>query len=185
MDASQITKLLQQQNTRTLSRSQPVDSSTLTWQQQIRSSTYIKGVPTALGERNTNVPTQAVCANPNGTCSYGGQGKQMTLMTGSSQTYPSVFSAATGSASHVYSSESILLQKAGRHACSVATDRVIILPACDCDNTNGPTESRPEPPVNHQSNPYLPALDTYYSLKNPCFPTKDQNQKHHVSNCCP
>jgi len=184
MDASQITKLLQQQNTRTQSRAQTVDSSTLTWQQQIRSSTYIKGVAPCQGNRDTNVPTQA-CANPNGTCSYGGQGKQMTLMTGSTQTYPSVFSAASGSASQVYSSEAILLQKAGRHACSVATDRVITLPACDCTDTNGPTVSLSVPPVNHQANPYLPAFDTYYALKNPCFPSKDQNQKHNVSNCCP
>jgi hypothetical protein len=175
MDASQITKLLQQQNTRTLSRAQTVDSSTLTWQTQIRSSTYIKG---------TSVPTQG-CANQNGGCSYGGQGKQMTLMTGSTQMVPSVFSAATGSATRVYSSEAILLQKAGQHACSVATDRVITLPACDCTDTNGPTASLSDPPINHQANPYLPAFDTYHALKNPCFPTQDQNQKHYVSNCCP
>ena len=184
MDASQITKLLQQQNTRTLSRAQTVDSSTLTWQTQIRSSTYIKGVASCEGNRDTSVPTQA-CANQNGGCSYGGQGKQMTLMTGSTQTYPSVFSAASGSATRVYSSEAILLQKAGQHACSVATDRIITLPACDCTDTNGPTESLSAPPVNHQANPYLPAFDTYRALKNPCFPTQDQNQKHYVSNCCP
>lgn len=178
MDASQITKLLQQQNTRTLSRAQTVDSSTLTWQTQIRSSTYIKNASC----EGRSVPTQA-CANPNG--GYGGQGKQMTLMTGSTQMVPSVFSAATGSATRVYSSEAILLQKAGQHACSVATDRVITLPACDCTDTNGPTESLSAPPVNHQANPYLPAFDTYHALKNPCFPTQDQNQKHYVSNCCP
>jgi len=183
MDASQITKLLQQQNTRTLSRAQTVDSSTLTWQQQIRSSTYIKGVPNCQGTSDRTIPTQG-CPQANGTCAYGGQGKQMTLMTGSSQTYPSVFGAASGSASHVYSSEAILLQKAGRHACDVATDRVITLPACDCSDTNGPTASLSAPPVNHQGNPYLPAFDTYHALKNPCFPVKDQNQKHHVSNCC-
>ena len=180
MDASQITKLLQQQNTRTLSRAQTVDSSTLTWQQQIRSSTYIKGASC----QDRNVPTQG-CANQNGGCSYGGQGKQMTLMTGSTQMVPSVFSAATGSATRVYSSEAILLQKAGQHACSVATDRVITLPACDCTDTNGPTASLSDPPINHQANPYLPAFDTYHALKNPCFPTQDQNQKHYVSNCCP
>ena len=184
MDASQITKLLQQQNTRTLSRAQTVDSSTLTWQTQIRSSTYIKGVASCEGNRDTSIPTQS-CANQNGGCSYGGKGKQMTLMMGSTQMVPSVFSAATGSASQVYSSEAILLQKAGRHACSVATDRVITLPACDCTDTNGPTESLSAPPVNHQANPYLPAFDTYHARKNPCFPTQDQNQKHYVSNCCP
>jgi len=109
----------------------------------------------------------------------------MTLMTGSTQMVPSVFSAATGSATRVYSSEAILLQKAGQHACSVATDRVITLPACDCTDTNGPTASLSNPPINHQANPYLPAFDTYHALKNPCFPTQDQNQKHYVSNCCP
>ena len=40
-------------------------------------------------------------------------------------------------------------------------------------------------PINNQSNPYLPAFDTYYAMKNPqCNqPVQDQNQKHFVKQC--
>ena len=90
MDASKITELLQKQNTKYINRAQTVDSSTLIWKQQIQSSQYIKGVKTCTGDQNWNVPTQSVCSSGAGICSYGGQGKQTTLMTGSSQQYPSV-----------------------------------------------------------------------------------------------
>ena len=115
MDASQITKLLQMQNTRYINRSTTVDSSTMIWRNQIQSSKYIKGVKTCSGDQNTDVPTETACSNGDGTCSYGGGGKQMTLATGSTQHYPSVFRGAAGSASEVYSSDKILLQKAGRN----------------------------------------------------------------------
>ena len=42
-------------------------------------------------------------------------------------------------------------------------------------------------PINNQSNPYLPAFDTYYAMKNPSAqctkPIPDQNQKHFVKQC--
>ena len=145
MDSSSITKLLQKQNTRYINRAQTVDSSTLTWKNQIQSSKYIKGVATCDGEKNTNVPTQPACSNGDGTCNYGGQGKQVSIMTGSSQKYPSVYSGASGSASQVYSSESILLQKAGMNSCGVPglspapENSYIELPACYCSNTNSNT----------------------------------------------
>ena len=221
MDASKITQLLQKQNTRYINRAQTVDSSTLTWKNQIQSSTYIKGVPTCLGVTNTNNPAQP-CASPgcnpvNGINAYGGQGKQTNLMTGSSQQYPNVLSGASGSAAQVYSSDIIFMQAAGRNSCSVPglspapQSSFIILPSCYCANTNGPTNfyynsSDPSSinmnnptvssnststintynmPINNQSNPYLPAFDTYYSMKNPAcqFPTPDQNQKHFVKQC--
>lgn len=197
MDASRITMLLQKQNTRYINRAQTVDSSTLTWKNQIQSSTYIKSVPTCGGITNTNNPVQPACPVGNGINSYGGQGKQTTLMTGSSQQYPNVLSGAAGSASQVYSSENIILQKAGRNSCSVPgvspalpelpQNAYVILPACDCNNTNGPTRDIPptDVPVNNQSNPYLPPFDTYYRMKNPTcsFPVPDQNQKHFVKEC--
>jgi hypothetical protein len=190
MDASQITKLLQKQNTRYINRCQTVDSSTLTWKQQIQSSKYIQGVPTCDNEQNCNVPTQAVCSGNNGICSYGGQGKQMTLMTGSSQQYPNPYAGASGSASQVYSSEQIILQKAGKQSCGVSPtnpapeNSYVILPACYCNDTNVPTSTDSQ--INNQSNPYLPAFDTYYRFKNPlgqCNNMQDQNHQHFVKQC--
>jgi len=203
MDASQITQLLQKQNTRYINRSQTVDSSTLTWKNQIQSSKYIKGVKTCGGEQNCNVPTQPACPVGNGNCNYGGQGKQTTIMTGSTQQYPNVLAGASGSASQVYSSENITLLRAGINSCGVPgvspapENSYVILPACYCSNTNGPTASCLETPcvpgnpndvpVNNQSNPYLPPFDTYYRFKNPIAqcgkPIQDQNQKHFVKQC--
>ncbi len=119
MDASQITKLLQKQNTRYINRSQTVDSSTLTWQNQIQSSKYIKGVKTCDGAQNTNVPTNPACPVGDGICSFGGSGRTTSLQSGSPQKFLNVLSGASGSASQVYSSESILLQQAGKQFCGV------------------------------------------------------------------
>jgi hypothetical protein len=208
MDASQITKLLQKQNTRYINRAQTVDSSTLTWKNQIQSSKYIKGVKTCDGQQNTNVPTNPCCADQvaingvvqnTGTYSFGGAGRTTALQTGSPQQFLSVYSGASGSAAQVYSSESILLQQAGKESCGVPglspapTNSYIVLPTCYCVDTNGPTDnstpsqlSNVNPlPVNNQSNPYLPPFDTYYAMKNPqCnYPVQDQNQKHFVQEC--
>ena len=189
MDASQITKLHQKQNTVYLNRSQTVDSSTMIWRNQIQSSKYIKGVATCTGLQQTDVPTEAICPNGNGTFSFGGGGKQMTLATGSTQQYPSVYRGASGSAAETYSSDKILLQKAGRAYCAELIsdqDPYTILPTCYASNTNGPSESNPNPAINNQdSNPYLPPFDTYYQFKNKLItaPIPDQNQKHHVQMC--
>ncbi len=210
MDASKITELLQKQNTKYINRCQTIDSSTLTWMNQIQSSKYIKGVKTCNGEQNCNIPTQAVCSDNNGICSFGGQGKQTTIITGSTQQYPNVLSGASGSASQIYSSDNIILQKAGNNLCGVPNtspapqNSYVQLPSCYCVNTNGPFQSissdlqnpnvpgnstitgNPDNlPINNQSNPYLPAFDTYYRFKNPqCnFPVQDQNQKHFVKIC--
>ena len=177
MDASQITKLLQKQNTRYINRCQTVDSSTLIWKNQIESSKYIKGVKTCDGQQNCNVPTNPACPNyvsastpgggtqliNTGICSFGGSGRTTSIQTGSPQQFLNVLSGASGSASEVYSSERILLQKAGKESCGVpglnpitttttdicgnttttTTDNTYItLPACYCDNTNGPTGPR-------------------------------------------
>lgn len=181
MEASQITKLLQKQNTRTLHRPQTVDSSTLTWKQQIQSSTYVKP---------PHQTSSACCSDTTGQRSYGGQGKQTTLITGSVQQYPNVFASATGSASEVYSSERLLLQQAGKHACAIQTEMgsqpaALELPACYCENTNAPTDVQSQSQSNPQTNPYLPAFDTYYRFKRPCDPVTDQNQKHFVTPPCP
>jgi hypothetical protein len=200
MDASKITQLLQKQHTRYINRSQTVDSSTQIWRNQIQSSKYIKGVATCTGLKNTDVPTQAQCPGPNGQRSYGGSGKQMTLSTGSPQQYPSVFAGAAGSAAEVYSSERIMLQKAGQNLCAgmiPPQDAYTVLPPCDCTNTNGPALTNPDVPgnasltgnpnnlaINNQSNPYLPPFDTYYRFKNPCSTSRpDANAQHFVKEC--
>jgi hypothetical protein len=213
MDASQITKLLQKQNTRYINRCQTVDASTLIWKTQIQSSKYIKGVKTCDGQQNCNVPTNPACPVGNGVCSFGGAGRTTALQTGSPQQFLNVLSGAAGSASQVYSSESITLQRAGKESCGVPgtnpapENSYVVLPACFCTNTNGPTATdcvtdsplnnacvpgnstitgNPNNlPINNQSNPYLPPFDTYYRFKNPqCnFPVQDQNQKHFVKEC--
>lgn len=200
MDASQITKLLQKQNTRYINRNQTVDASTLIWQNQIQASKYIKGVKTCDGQQNTNVPTNPGCPDVNGICSFGGSGRTTSLQTGSPQKFLNVLSGASGSASQVYSSESITLQRAGKEYCGVPgtspapQNSYVVLPACYCVDTNGPTNSvsselsnATPTPVNNQSNPYLPPFDTYYAMKNPSAqcqqPIQDQNQKHFVKEC--
>jgi hypothetical protein len=187
MDASKITELLQKQNTVYINRRNTVDSSTMIWRNQIQSSKYIKGVTTCSGLQNTDVPTQAVCPNGDGTFSFGGRGKGTALATGSSQHFLNVYSAAAGSASEVYSSDKILLQKAGRQYCAeliTDQDAYTILPKCTTVNTNGPTSDNPNPAINNQdTNPYLPPFDTHYKFKNPQPPIIDQNQKHYVQYC--
>ena len=178
MDASKITQLLQKQNTRYINRAQTVDSSTLTWKNLIQSSTYIKGVPTcrpSLDPPSINTNECSVGCRPvNGINAYGGQGKQTNLMTGSSQQYPNVLSGASGSASQVYSSENITLQAAGRNSCSVPgtspappevpQNAYVILPACYCANTNGPT------------NFYYNSSDpSSINVNNPTFPNPPNN----------
>ena len=199
MDASQITKLLQKQNTKYIHRNNPVDASTQIWRNQIQYSKYIKGVATCTGLQNTNVPTNPCCANQEpiagvvqntGTYSFGGSGRTTSLQTGSPQQFLNVLSGASGSAAEVYSSERILLQQAGRALCAgliTEQDSYTILPVCYVSDTNGPSSSDPNPPINNQSNPYLPAFDTYYKFKNPSAlntgPVPDQNQKHFVKEC--
>lgn len=208
MDASQITKLLQKQNTRYINRCQTVDASTLIWKTQIQSSKYIKGVKTCDGDQNTSNPANPACSVGQGVCSFGGAGRTSAIQTGSPQQFLNVLSGAAGSGSQVYSSESITLQKAGKESCGVpgvnpapANSYVVLpggdpatsnaelqVPSCSylCTNTNGPTNGS-TPPINNQSNPYLPPFDTYYRFKNPAaqcgYPIQDQNQKHFVKQC--
>jgi hypothetical protein len=195
MDASQITKLLQKQHNRHIQRPQTVDASTLTWKKQLLSSTQVRSV------HETNATLVPCCPDPSPEDlatflpvstpppqAYGGQGKQTTLTTGSTMQFPNVFSSATGSASHVYSADRLLLQRAGKHACAIESSlpcsTPIDLPACFCRTTNVPTEEQVAAGTpNPQTNPYLPPFDTYYRFKHSCDPIQDKNQKHHVPTC--
>jgi len=161
------------------------------WRNQIQHSKYIHGTPTCGDVLNLNVPTQLPCTTSTG-CTFGGQGRDTTLSTGSTKRYPNVLASAVGSASQVYSSEKILLQKAGRNFCTgliTEQDSYTIYPNCDCTDTNGPTSENPIPSVNNNANPYLPPFDTYYKFKNPLALNKkilpDKNAKHFVEPCCP
>jgi hypothetical protein len=189
MDSSQITKLLQKQNTRYINRCQPVDSSTLTYQNQIQSSKYITGTPTCNSVISCNIPTQPGCPTGNGICSYGGQGKSTSLMNGSSQQFPNVFAGAAGSASRVYTSANVMLQQAGKQFCGVPgtsagpASSYVIEPTC-CDTYNDTNYSSTI--INNNNNPYLPPFDTYYKYKNPesqCKNCVDKNLKHFVKQC--
>jgi hypothetical protein len=132
MDASKITQLLQKQNTRYINRNQTVDASTLIWKNQIQSSKYIKGTPTCTGPAVCNIPTNPACPDfvttpnssqlvTNGVNSFGGAGRTTAIQSGSPQQFLSVYAGASGSASQVYSSEIILLQRAGKEACGVSS----------------------------------------------------------------
>ena len=195
MDASKITQLRQIQNNRYVNRNKTLDSSTLIWKTQIQSSKYIKGVATCSGDQNVNVPTQTACSGQNGTCNFGGSFTTIAIATGSSQHFLTSYAGASGSAGEVYSSERILLQKAGKNSCGIAgtnpapQNSYVVYPGGDpttsnsqlqvpsysyyCTNTNGPTESNPtiglpgSNTINNNSNPYLPPYDTYYLMKNP------------------
>jgi hypothetical protein len=107
------------------------------------------------------------------------------LITGSTQQYPNVLASASGSASEVYSADRLLLQKAGKHACAIQTELTgsIELPPCFCQNTNVPDPTSAQ--INPQTNPYLPAFDTYYRFKNQLHSQAipDANLKHHVPTC--
>jgi hypothetical protein len=164
MDASKITELMQKQNNRTINRNRTVDSSTLLWEKQIQSSTYIA--------KQNQLPVSNKSADKNGISCYGGQGKEMSLATGATQRYPSVYAGTAGSGSQIYSSDIIMLQKAGQNSCAVpintsnGANSFITLPACYCSNTNVPSTINPV--INNQSNPYLPIFDTYYTMKTKC-----------------
>lgn len=190
MDASKITELLQKQNTRYINRCQTVDCSLQTYRNQIAQSKYVKGVPDCNNESNRLNPEAICCpgSESNGINAYGGVGRSTTLVTGSPQQFPNPLASAAGSDAFQYTSENIMLQKAGKQQCGVPgtspapTNSYVVLPICPdiSSNTNySPTI------INNNNNPYLPQVDTYYALKNPTcnFRVQDQNQKHYVKQC--
>jgi hypothetical protein len=107
-------------------------------------------------------------------------------MSGSTQQFPNVFAGAAGSASRVYSSDNIMLQRASNNICGDAPtnpapqNSYVVTQPCPeyCTDSNYSATV-----VNNHTNPYLPAVDTYYALKNPCVPSIDQNQKHSILYC--
>jgi hypothetical protein len=188
MDASKITQLLQKQNTRYINRCQTVDASLQTYRNQLSQAKYIKGTPDCENNTNYNNPSNTCCGNLNGINAYGGNGRSTTLVTGSPQQFPNPLASATGSDGVVYSSDNIMLQRAGKQQCGVPgtnpypINSYVVLPICSdiCTTSNYSSTV-----VNNNNNPYLPQVDTYYALKNPTcnYPVQDQNQKHYVKQC--
>ncbi len=188
MDASKITQLLQKQNTRYINRCQTVDASLQTYRNQISQSKYVKGTPDCQNQSNILNPYTPGCPGLNGINSYGGNGRSTTLITGSPQQYPNPLASATGSDGTLYSSDNIMLQRAGKQQCGVPgtnpapENSYVVLPVCSdvCSDTNYNANI-----INNNNNPYLPQVDTYYSMKNiTCnYPVQDQNQRHFVKQC--
>jgi hypothetical protein len=190
MDASKITELMQKQSNRYINRAKTVDSSTLTWQNQIQSSKYIPRTPTcsttiAAANTDCNAPTLAACSNNDGTCNFGGQGRNTTLMTGSPKQYLNSLYSSKGSGGFEYTSDNIMLQKAGKQACAVPglspapENSYVTIDTCYCTNTNAPSV---ENPAIVNTNPYLPRFDQYYALKNKtCGPCVEGH--HFVRKC--
>jgi hypothetical protein len=168
MDASKITAMLQKQNNVYINRCNTVDSSTLTWRNQIRSSKYIINTPNCDNTTTCTIPTQTACSTGNGICNYGGgMSSNITLITGSPQQYPNPLHSSKGSASNVYSSDNVLLQKAGKNDCGVSStspapeNSYVLIDPCYCKNSNAPDS---ETGVAN-TNPYLPQFDQYYAMK--------------------
>lgn len=180
MDASKITELRQKQANRYINRAKTVDSSTLTWQNQIQSSTFIPSlVPTAPNYNQVNS-----CQN----CSAESKIALSSNSVGAiAMKYPNP-TLGSGSATNVYSSQKVAYYNAGKAQCgnlplnivtpqyTATTSQYIILPDCYCSNSNaGPfSATNPiamEPPVGGY-NLYLPIPTT---VPPSCAPCVEQN----------
>lgn len=180
MDASKITELRMKQANRYINRAKTVDSSTLTWQQQIQSSTFIPSlVPTATNYNQVNA-----CNN----CSAESKIALSSNSVGSTVAlYPNPM-LGSGSATTVYSSDKVLYYNAGKTQCgnlplnvvtpqySALTSQYIILPECECSNTNigpiDPSNPRAMLPPPGGYNLYLPIPTT---IPTGCAPCVEQN----------
>jgi hypothetical protein len=187
MDASQITKLNQIQNTRYINRNKTIDSSTLTWKNLIQSATYISGVPTCTVPfvSSCNIPTNSCCADQisvngnltnTGVYSFGGSGRTTAIQNGSPQQFLNVLAGASGSFSQVYSSENIVLQAAGRNACGTTSptqpnypdNAYVVLPG---GNPNTSNAELLNPSCNYLClNTNGPTTNTTTGLNNPSVP---------------
>lgn len=180
MDASKITELRMKQANRYINRAQCVDSSTLTWQQQIKSSTFIPSlVPGAPNYSQVNA-----CGN----CSAESKIALSSNSVGQvAALYPNP-RLGSGSATTVYTSDKVTYYRAGQAACceaplnivtpqyTASSSQYIVLPACDCNDSNvGPVDpTNPDamlpPPGGY--NLYLPIPTT---TPPNCAPCVEQN----------
>lgn len=167
MDASKITELRMKQANRYVNRAACVDSSTLTWQNQIRSSTFIPSL--VAGSPAYNQPNQ--CQN----CSAESKIALSSNSVGAvAALYPNPM-RGSGSATTVYSSDKVTYYNAGQAACgaaplnivtdqfSASSSQYIINPECFCSEIN--TFDKP-------FNPYLPIPTV---VQQTCMPCVEQN----------
>jgi hypothetical protein len=199
MDASKITELRAKQANRYINRAKTVDSSTLTWQNQIMSSRFIASTVPLSVDPNSPYSQVVNCT----TCSAESLiAIQSNSVGQTAPLYPNP-RLGTGSASVVYSCDKILLQRAGNAQCcnsplnlpvvpglattqnapepytmnqTVQASQYVILPACDCTDTNAgaPDPNNPNamlPPASGY-NLYLPFPT---SLPPVCQPCVEQN----------
>jgi len=157
------------QANRYVNRAACVDSSTLTWQNQIRSSTFIPSlVP---GAPNYNQPN--ACQN----CSAESKIALSSNSVGAvAALYPNPM-RGSGSATTVYTSDKVTYHRAGQAQCAqpplnivtdqytAASSQYIIKPACFCSDTN-------IGPLPEGYNPYLPIPTV---VQNVCVPCVEQN----------
>lgn len=162
MDASKITELRQKQANRYINRAPTCqDSSTLTYQQQIKSSKYIASYT----PENPNHFLTNYC-NTCGPNSRIAISNNSTIPQLPSPLTPSPLGRAAGSGTTVYSSDKVMLQRAGiTQCCSAPVDipnvgnfQYITLPRCDCE---------PNSPENPNLNPYLPIPQPYLQTTGP------------------
>jgi len=126
MDASKITQMRQKQANKYINRAQVVDSSTLTWQNQIQASKYVasqapyadlpgcqvRGTFSTVSVGSGGVGPGAVQVNTDG-------GPPVYQLT-PGPLKPNPLFGGSGSASRVYSSANIAYMRAGQNACAAA-----------------------------------------------------------------
>ena len=165
MDASKITELRQKQANRYINRAQCVDSSTLTWMNQIRSSTFLP----SLIPNSPNYSQVISCNN----CSAESKIALSSNSVGAvAAKYPNP-TLGSGSATTVYTAQNLTMYKAGHVQCCEAPlntpqnpieSQFITLPDCYCSNSNaGPfSETNPDAMVVPEGgyNLYLPIPTT-------------------------
>lgn len=200
MDASKIIELRAKQANRYINRAKTVDASTLIWQKQIMSSRFIASTVPQSVDPNSPYSQVVNCT----TCSAESQiAIQSNSVGQTAPLYPNP-RLGTGSASVVYTTDKITFQRAGNAQCcnpplnlvnvpglaqtqsapepnytaqqTVQASQYVILPACDCSNTNAgePDPTNPDamlPPTTGY-NLYLPFPT---SLPPVCQPCVEQN----------
>lgn len=160
-----MTRLRQNQANIYTNRYKVQDASTLTWQKGLQASQIVRNV--GAGASTTKEDTVNKCVN----CA-----PQPADMISSKQI------SFQGSGCNVYSSEAITLQKASQNMCGCGGAQPIPSEASYI-TTNTAAEGWC---VNSSGQPgalaklYLPPVDVYWQLKNPCFPNQDMNAKHFV-----
>lgn len=151
MDASQVIKLKLARMGSYTHPYKTVDSSTYTEQKKLQTKHYLAKTPDCSGDLY-DPSSSSSCV----TC---GQGATTNISSDSTMRLGNALNGQMGSGTRVYSTESVLLQKASRAMCAQSSvPSAIIVPPQWC-------ESNSEEQPNH--NPYQPVYDVQYFMKHP------------------